>query len=78
LTGYWGDDLIWATVLVGVKTGYADVDCCNGVVCMGIPKIGWGACLWGRTGAFLSVGITICAWVGPILTLSKALRPWLK
>jgi hypothetical protein len=30
LISCWGDDLVWAFVLAGVKTGCIDVDCCRG------------------------------------------------
>jgi hypothetical protein len=100
LIGCWGDDLVWATVLAGVKiscidvdcysgpvcTGIPNVGCCSGVVCTGVPSIGcWanflggtGVGFWGRMGALFSLGMTIWAWAGLILTLSKALLPWLK
>jgi hypothetical protein len=39
LIGYWGDDLVWATVLARVKTACIIVDCWTGVVCMGIPML---------------------------------------
>jgi hypothetical protein len=78
LIGCWGDDLVWATVLAGVRTCCTNVGCCGGVVYTGILKIGWGVGLWGGTWAFISIGITIWEWAGLILTLSKALLPWLK
>jgi hypothetical protein len=40
LIGCWDDDLVWATVLVGVKTGCIDVDCCSRSDCIGIPSVG--------------------------------------
>jgi hypothetical protein len=43
LTGCWGDGLVWATVLAGVKIGCVDSDCCTGAVYTGIPSISWGA-----------------------------------
>jgi hypothetical protein len=53
---------------------------------MGIPSIGCWANLWGRSGVgfwggigpLFSVVMTIWAWVGLILTISKFLLPWLK
>jgi hypothetical protein len=41
LISCWGDDLVWATVLVEVKTGCIDVDCCSGAACTGIPNVGY-------------------------------------
>jgi hypothetical protein len=35
LIGCWGEDLVWATVLAGVKTACIVVDCWGGAVCMG-------------------------------------------
>jgi hypothetical protein len=78
LISCWGDDLVWATVLVGVKTGCIGVDCYSGAVCTGIPSVDCWADFWGWTGAFLPIGMIIWAWTGLILTLSKALLPWLK
>jgi hypothetical protein len=40
LIGCWGDDLVWATILPGVKTACIVVDCWSGAVCMGIPSVG--------------------------------------
>jgi hypothetical protein len=40
LISYWGEDLVWATVLAGVKTTCIIVDCWGGAICMGIPSVG--------------------------------------
>jgi hypothetical protein len=40
LIGCWGEDLVWATVLAGVKTACIVVDRWGGAVCMGIPSVG--------------------------------------
>jgi hypothetical protein len=64
LIGCWGEDLVWATVLAGVKkvcivvdcwgaavcTGILSIGCCCWAVCTGIPSIGCWAGLWGGVG----------------------------
>jgi hypothetical protein len=86
LIGCWGEDLVWPTVLVGVKTSCIVVDYWGGAVCMGIPSVGcwadlWGgvgSSLWGGIGSLFFVGMTMWAWAGLILNLSKFLLAWLK
>jgi hypothetical protein len=100
LIGCWGEDLVWASVLAGVKTACSVIDCwggtvrmgilslgcCCGAVCTGIPSIvcwadlwgGVGSGLWDGIGGLFSVDMTMWAWAGLILTLSKFLLPWLK
>jgi hypothetical protein len=40
LIGCWGDDLVWAIVLAGVKIACIAVGCWSGAICMGIPNVG--------------------------------------
>jgi hypothetical protein len=82
LISCWGDDLVWTTVLVGVKTCCIDVECCtgavctgipnvcycSGAVCTGIPNIGCWADLWG--------GAKVGLWGGMRALFSVGMNIW--